>query len=74
MTRQQRAARFGWTALVVALLAAPVAADEIEKALTTLRAVDREGKSNDAAGPAWKALVGEGSAALFPTLAAIDDT
>lgn len=53
------------------LLAA--ADDETTKALATLKAVGREGASNDAAGLAWKALVRQGGPALMPTLEAIDD-
>jgi hypothetical protein len=50
------------------------AADEaITRSLAALTAVDREGKNNEAAGLAWKSLVNQGAAALFPTLEAIDD-
>src|SRR5438552_19184050 len=60
--------------LAAALAAVPAAADDdTDRALTTLKAVTREGKSNDAAGPAWKTLVSKGVAALFPTLVAVDD-
>ncbi|HXD87145.1 MAG TPA: hypothetical protein VN641_11665 [Urbifossiella sp.] len=47
--------------------------DAVTRSLAVLKSVDREGKNNEDAGTAWKALVAEGSAALFPTLAAIDD-
>jgi hypothetical protein len=52
----------------------PAAADEdTDRALATLKAVAREGKSNDAAGPAWKTIVSKGVPALIPALAAVDD-
>lgn len=61
-------------ALAVALAATPAGADEAtDKALAALKAVGREGKGNDDAGPAWKTLVSQGAPALLPTLAAIDD-
>ena len=63
---------------VVFLLAPAIpvsAADDIaSRSIAAIKSVDREGKNNEDAGSAWKALVGEGSAALFPTLAAIDDS
>jgi hypothetical protein len=63
-----------WSALCVLLLAGPAAADEaIEKPIAALKAVDREGKNNDLAGQAWKALVSQGGKALLPTLEAVDD-
>ncbi len=58
----------------VALVATPAPADdETTKALDAIRAVSREGKGNDNAGPAWKTVVSKGLPALFPTLEAIDD-
>ncbi|QDU23964.1 hypothetical protein [Urbifossiella limnaea] len=68
--------RPGWAAAVVlALLAAPAPAqpDDLVKALATLKGVTKEGASNDAAGPAWKAVVDAGAPAFFPALAAVDD-
>ncbi len=74
MTRGNRAARYGWVAVVGVVLAAPAPAeDDITRALTTIKSVDREGKKNDSVGPAWRTLVAEGGPALLPTLAAIDD-
>src|SRR5262245_19353967 len=63
------------TALVVALVAlpAPAADDETTKALATIKAVTREGKGNDDAGPAWKTVVSKGVPALIPILEAFDD-
>ncbi|MCI0699514.1 MAG: hypothetical protein L0241_00315 [Planctomycetia bacterium] len=49
------------------------AEDETTRALTTLKAVTKEGKGNEDAGPAWKTLVSKGGSALIPTLEAIDD-
>ncbi|MBA4066238.1 MAG: hypothetical protein C0501_21485 [Isosphaera sp.] len=66
-----------WVAvgLGAALAAAPAtsADDDLAKALATLKAVGKEGKGNEDAGPAWKAVVGKGGAALMPTLGAVDD-
>jgi hypothetical protein len=65
-----------WFAVVgAALLASPsfAADDEVTKAISTINTVGKEGKGNPDAGPAWKALVGKGLPALFPTLEAIDD-
>jgi hypothetical protein len=57
-----------------ALLARPAPAeDDTTRALATIKAVAREGKGNDDAGPAWKTVVSKGGAALLPTLEAIDD-
>jgi hypothetical protein len=72
MLRRNRAAWVIVAALGVAL-AAPAADDEVARSLAVLKAVGREGKANDAAGPAWKDLVSQGGSALFPTLAAVDD-
>jgi hypothetical protein len=62
--------------IAVVWIAGPVvrAADppEVAEALTTLKAVGREGAGNEAAGPAWKRLVAQGGAALLPTLIAFD--
>jgi hypothetical protein len=63
-------------ALAVALALAPRtpgAEDETARALATIRAVAREGKGNEDAALAWKALVSKGGAALFPTLEAFDE-
>lgn len=61
-------------ALGLAIAAVPASADETtDQALAALRAVGREGKGNDDAGPAWKTLVSKGADALFPALGAIDD-
>lgn len=66
-----------WTWAVAAALGlavpAPAADDEVSRSIAALTSVAREGKSNDAAGPAWKELVARGVPALLPTLAAIDD-
>lgn len=74
MPRRNRAA---WRVVVLAaglaFATAPAADDDITRAIAALKAVDREGKSNDTAGLAWKALVKQGVPALFPTLEAIDD-
>ena len=63
-------------ALGVAIALAPgvLSADEdTDRALATLKAVTKEGKGNEDAGPAWKTLVSKGNAALFPALEAFDD-
>ncbi|MDB5311537.1 MAG: hypothetical protein JWO38_5739 [Gemmataceae bacterium] len=76
MLRRNRAARqLGWVGVVAlgVAFAAPAADDEIARPLAALKAVDREGKNNDTAGLAWKAVVSKGGPALFPTLEAIDD-
>src|SRR3954468_16724337 len=64
-----------WICAVGLVLAAmPLLADEdTDRALATLKAVTREGRNNDAVGPAWKTVVSKGAAALIPTLAAVDD-
>lgn len=67
-----------WLAPVVALGLALVpllsaADDETTRALATIKAIPKEGKGNDSAGLAWKAVVSKGAVALFPTLEAIDD-
>lgn len=77
MPRGNRTAcRFAWAAAAVVglIAAAPAAPNDVGQAIATIKAVTREGNGNDAAGIAWKELVGQGVAALFPTLAAIDDT
>lgn len=74
MTRRNRTAR--WAALAAVALAVggvSAADDETARALTTIKSVSKEGKGNDAAGLAWKALVGKGGPALLPTLEAMDD-
>ena len=67
----------GSLALVVlgALFAlVPARADEeTTRALAALKAVTKEGKGNEDAGAAWKAVVGKGGAALLPTLDAFSD-
>ena len=75
MTLRNRTAR--WLAIAaVGLLAAvgSAADDETTRALTTIKSVSKEGKGNDAAGLAWKALVSKGGSALMPTLEAMDAT
>ena len=64
-----------WTCVLAAALAlAPARADDdTARALAALKAVAAEGKGNEDAGPAWKALVGKGAAALLPALGAFDD-
>lgn len=62
-------------ALGAALLAAPAPADDdTDRAIAAIKSVKKEGQGNDDAGPAWKALVSKGGAALMPTLAAFDDS
>lgn len=76
MPRGKHARRLLCAAAVagVVALAAPASADpDTDRALAALKGVGREGKGNDTAGPAWKVLVSQGGAALFPTLASIDD-
>src|SRR3954470_2655714 len=60
-------------AAVIAPLSPAAPDDETVRALAALKAVGREGKGNDDAGPAWKTLVSKGGAALIPTLEAVDD-
>jgi hypothetical protein len=61
--------------LIAVICVPPARADEdINRVLATIKAVSREGKGNEDAGPAWKILVSKGSAALMPTLEAFDDT
>jgi hypothetical protein len=62
-------------ALAAALVAlpAPAADDDTARALAAIKAVTREGKGNDDAGPAWKTVVSKGLPALIPTLEAFDD-
>lgn len=73
--RNRAAGRFGRVVAGVLALAAVgrPADDELARSLAVLKAVDREGKTNDAAGLAWKEVVTHGGPALFPTLEAIDD-
>src|SRR6478609_1779986 len=59
---------------LLALVPARAADDEMTRALAALKAVTKEGKGNEDAGPAWKTLVSKGGAALLPTLEAFDDT
>ncbi|VTT97741.1 Uncharacterized protein OS=Planctomyces brasiliensis (strain ATCC 49424 / DSM 5305 / JCM 21570 / NBRC 103401 / IFAM 1448) GN=Plabr_2442 PE=4 SV=1 [Gemmataceae bacterium] len=62
-------------ALLAALAAAPTPAadDATATALRAITRVTREGKGNEDAGPAWKALVARGGPALLPTLEAFED-
>jgi hypothetical protein len=61
--------------LGMALIVAPAPADdETAKALAVIKAVKKEGRGNDDAGPAWKTVVSKGGAALLPTLEAFDDS
>jgi hypothetical protein len=75
MQRRKRACGLAVVALALAVAFAPARAadDEMKQALATIKAVAKEGKGNEDAGPAWKALVGKGGAALLPTLEAFDD-
>src|SRR4051794_21570327 len=57
----------------VAATPTPAADHATTQALQTLKRVTREGKGNEDAGPAWKALVGKGGDALLPTLEAFED-
>lgn len=63
-------------ALGAALAAVPARAsdEDTARALKALKAVSKEGKGNEDAGPAWKTLVSKGGPALLPTLEAFDDT
>lgn len=65
----------GALALLAALAAvpAPAADDATDRALAAITRVTREGKGNEDAAPAWKALVARGGPALLPALAAFDD-
>jgi hypothetical protein len=59
----------------VALSPRASAADpETARAIATIKAVTREGKGNEDAGPAWKALVSRGGPELVPALEAFDET
>ena len=60
-------------AVVVALAPARGADDETTRAITAIKAVTKEGKGNEDAGPAWKVLTSKGAAALFPALEAFDE-
>lgn len=76
MPRRNRAAgRLGCVVAGLLMLAAVgrPADDELARSLAVLQAVDREGKTNDAAGFAWKEVVKHGGPAFFSTLEAIDD-
>jgi hypothetical protein len=67
--------RSAWVLVILFGAGSPVfSADEgIARPIALLKSVGREGKNNDSAGLAWKALVSQGATALFPTLEAIDD-
>ncbi|MDY3552055.1 hypothetical protein R5W24_001135 [Gemmata sp. JC717] len=61
-------------AVALGLAPAPARADEdTARALKALKAVAKEGKGNEDAGPAWKTLVSQGGPALFLALGAFDD-
>jgi hypothetical protein len=60
-------------AALLAFVPARAADDEMTRALAALKAVTKEGKGNEDAGPAWKTLVSKGGTALLPTLEAFDD-
>jgi hypothetical protein len=60
-------------ALIPLVPASQAADDETARALAALKAVTKEGKGNEDAGPAWKTLVGKGGSALFPTLEAFSE-
>jgi hypothetical protein len=66
-----------WVAVAagVALVATPTPAQDGDtaKALAALKAVGKEGKGNEDAGPAWKTLTSKGAAGLIPALEAVDD-
>jgi hypothetical protein len=63
------------TTLSGLLLITPARADdELRQALAVIKALKKEGRGNEDAGPAWKTVVSKGSAALLPTLEAFDDT
>jgi hypothetical protein len=51
----------------------PARGDDATSLLARIRKVGREGAGNEEAAAAWKALVGQGPAALAPILAAMDD-
>ncbi|AMV29635.1 hypothetical protein VT84_34895 [Gemmata sp. SH-PL17] len=57
----------------LALAPARAADDDMTRALTALKAITKEGRGNEDAGPAWKTLVSRGGAALLPALEAFDD-
>jgi hypothetical protein len=59
--------------LTCALLPRAAAADDVKAQLARIKALGSEGKGNDDAAPAWKALVAHGTEALLPTLQALDD-
>jgi hypothetical protein len=72
MSRWTRAALVAGALALVPLV--PARGDEdVTRALATLKAVKKLGANNEDAGPAWKALVSKGGAALLPTLEAFDD-
>lgn len=72
MSRWTRAALVAGALALVPLV--PARADEdVTRALATLKGVKKQGQGNEDAGPAWKALVSKGGAALLPTLEAFDD-
>src|SRR5438477_6209979 len=70
--------RIAGPAVLAVLLAAVVMAAPPERdpasLIARVRAVGAEGKGNDDASAAWKQLVGLGTDALLPTLAAITDS
>src|SRR6185295_9243066 len=60
------------TAFAALLVAFAAPQDELKISLAKLKAVAREGKGNEEAAKAWKHVVGHGSKALLPTLAAFE--
>jgi hypothetical protein len=73
MNRWTRAALVAG-ALALVPLAPARADDDVAQALATLKGVKKLGANNEDVGPAWKALVSKGGAALLPALAAFDET
>jgi hypothetical protein len=59
--------------VLLALPAARGADDDTLRALAALKGVTKEGKGNEDAAPAWKAVVSKGAAALLPALDAFTD-
>lgn len=61
-------------AFAVVAIPAHAADEEMTRALATLKAITKEGKGNEDAGPAWKTLVSKGVVALIPSLEAFDES
>jgi hypothetical protein len=72
MSRWTRAALVAGALALVPLVPAR-GDDDVTRALAALKAVKKLGQNNEDVGPAWKALVSKGGAALMPALAAFDD-